>query len=415
MRMLCIGLSAVSLLALTANRADAQGITDNSARPVRSVTLPAARGSYIDPAFGTKIIRVTDARDGRRCTHSYSYWPAFNSDGTRLMIACDDVIRLYRFDPATDTLTPDGTLQGSDGYKVQFDGATWAGGTSAPSTVYALDQRGTRLWRIVVSRRGLSGYTLLKDFAAWAPNRTVQHLTVSDNNDVYTIYTRDRTTGASKDVIVWERSIDRVRVFPKPAGRVINEAHVNRDGTQVLVSYDDLDYALWDFRGGTVRSYSIDSLADNVSGHFDVGRDFIANSDGVNTGICVRTYDATRSTDNIVTYPKLDGRDNWSLHDHVSLRADGEEWVVASTYGGDGSGAPFEDEVFMARTDGGGFVRLAHSRSKEVNSNPVERYYAQPRAVVDRRGRYIVFTSDLGSTSRFDVLIVKVPSAYWPN
>lgn len=413
--MLCIVVVAVSGLALSAKRLDAQGIRDKSVRTVQSVTLPAAGNSYIDPAFGTKIIRVTDARDGTVCTHSYAYWPAFNSDGTRLMLACDNVIRLYRFDRATDRLTPDGTLTGVDGYKVQFDGATWAHSSAAPSTVYAVDKRGTRLWRIVVSKRGLPGYTLLKDFSGWAPNRTVHQLTVSDNNDVYTLYTRDQTTNAPKDVLVWERGIDKVRTFPRPTGRVVNEAHVSRDGNQVLVNYDDGDSALWSFREGTVTSFDLGSVVDNVSGHFDVGRDFMTNSDGVNTGICVRSYDAARSPDNIVTYTRPNGSRNWSLADHVSLRGDGEDWVVASTYAGDGSGAAFEDEIFMARTDGSGFVRLAHSRSKQLNPDPAKRYFAQPRAVVDRFGQYIVFTSDLGSTSRFDVLIVKVPSAYWPN
>lgn len=415
MRMSCISVAVMGAALWMANPVTAQGITDKSVRAVKSVTLPAAGGSYIDPVFGTKIIRVTDARDGIRCTHSYAYWPAFNSDGTRLMIACDDEIRLYRFDPYTDKLTPDGTLRGADGYKVQFDGATWSHSTTAPSTVYAVDSVGTRLWRIVVSRRGLQGYTLLKDFAAWSPGRTVQHLTVSDNGDVYTVYTRDKATRASKDVLVWERSIDKVRVFPKPAGRVINEARVSRDGNHVLVNYDDGDSALWDFRTGLLRSYALDSITDNVSGHFDVGRDFMANSDGVNTGIVVRTYAATRSPDNVVTYTRSDGKKNWSISDHVSLQEHDEEYVTVSTYAGDGSGAAFEDEIFMVRTDGNGFVRLAHTRSKEVNSDPEMRYYAQPRAVMSRDGKYIVFTTDLGSTSRFDVMIVKVPSAYWPQ
>jgi hypothetical protein len=415
MRIICIALAVAATPFIAATRSDAQGLRDKSSRPPPSLTLPAARGSYTDPVFGTKIIRVTDARDGNKCTHAYSYWPAFNSDGTRLMLACDDQIRLYRFDPATDTLTPDGLLRGDDGYKVQFDGATWSQSTSAPSTVYAVDAAGTRLWRIVVSKRGLRGYTLLKDFGPWIPGRTVHHLTVSNGGDVYTVYTRDKATGAPREVLVWERYIDKLRVFPKPSGKVINEAQVNRDGDRVLVNYDDGDCALWDFRNGTVKSYALSSATDNVAGHFDVGRDFIANSDGVNAGIVVRTYGATRSPENVVTYTRPDGRRNWSIADHVSLRAHEEEWVTVSTYAGDGTWAAFEDEIFMARTDGTGFVRLAHTRSRGVNANPDLRYFSQPRAVVDRRGRYIVFTSDLGSTTRFDVLIVKVPSAYWPG
>lgn len=92
-----------------------------------------------------------------------------------------------------------------------------------------------------------------------------------------------------------------------------------------------------------------------------------------------------------------------------------ETFVIGSTYGGDGSWAAFEDEIYLAYTDGSGFVRLAHSRSAQVGPNADRNCYASPRAVVDRLGRYVVYTSDLGSPSHMDVMILRIPEALWPT
>src|SRR5262245_55512282 len=61
--------------------------------------LPRAGGTFVDPTFGTTIMRVTDDTDGKSCHNYYSYWPTFNLDSTRFFVACDNMPRLYRFDP----------------------------------------------------------------------------------------------------------------------------------------------------------------------------------------------------------------------------------------------------------------------------------------------------------------------------
>jgi len=61
--------------------------------------LPRAGGTFLDPAFGSTIMRLTDEVDGTACVNFYSYWPSFNLDSTRLIIRCDADAKLYRFDP----------------------------------------------------------------------------------------------------------------------------------------------------------------------------------------------------------------------------------------------------------------------------------------------------------------------------
>jgi len=50
----------------------------------------------------------------------------------------------------------------------------------------------------------------------------------------------------------------------------------------------------------------------------------------------------------------------------------------------------YEDEIVLARVDASAIYRLAHARSRSMES-----YGAQPHAAISRSGRYVVFTSDM--------------------
>lgn len=50
----------------------------------------------------------------------------------------------------------------------------------------------------------------------------------------------------------------------------------------------------------------------------------------------------------------------------------------------------YEDEIALARVDGGAIYRLAHARSRSA-----EDYWAQPHAAISRDGKYVVFTSNM--------------------
>ncbi len=378
------------------------GLTDLSSHAPPSITLPAAGGSYVDPVFGSKIIRVTDEHAGTHCLHAYSYWPAFNADDTRLLISCDSVPLLYRFDPSTDTVTPDGALYGAGSPHIQFEGASWS--HSDPNVLYAADDGGTRLWSLDVTKRGAAGYTQIVDLAGRIPG-TIQQLTVSDDGDVWSFH-------AGGAAVVWVRGANQVYTDRDPA-KTVNENKIDKAGRVNQINYEDDSFALWDFRAGTKSTFT--QKGDGASGHYDLGRDFIAGNDGIKTGVDVRTYAAPRTASNLVQYLRPNGAENWTIADHVSLREDDEEFVIGSTYGGDGTWSAFENEIFLAYTDGHGFARLGHTRSTGANPDSGWRYYAQPRAVVDRLGHYVVYTSDLGSSSRLDVMILVIPPGRRPS
>ena len=78
-----------------------------SAQSVRTIfpepalpALPAAGGTFRDPVFGTEVMRVTDARDGKLNGTFYPHWPTLNADSTRLLVKRYETgDAVYSFDP----------------------------------------------------------------------------------------------------------------------------------------------------------------------------------------------------------------------------------------------------------------------------------------------------------------------------
>jgi hypothetical protein len=190
-----------------------------------------------------------------------------------------------------------------------------------------------------------------------------------------------------------------------------DESQMSKDGQRVIVPSRDGsgDWRIW-----TPTTGQIDVLPWNATtrsgGHYDGGRTGLVNADNWNGGFLSRVWTSPGdlSPRSFFMFYKPDGKTATNgLPNHVSMRADDESFVVFSTYGTTGTGAPMEKEVVLARTDGSGFVRLGHTRGTRDGD-----YYAEPRAVVDRLGHYVVYTSDLGSATRLDVMILKIPKKF---
>ncbi len=387
------------------------GLNDTASHPPPPITLPAAGGAYVDPVFGTTIVRVTDETRGTHCVHAYSYWPALNADDTRLLLSCDGQPQLYRFDPATLAVRYDRAIDDDGGPRIQFEGATWS--HVDPDLLYALDADGRALLAIDVRR----GTTRTLHSARLAAGEKLAQLSVSDDARVFVATIRAAKGEARRGVFAWDRRTGRALRPPAAcetkAAAAIDEAKVDKRGRVVMINRADDSFTLWDLTSGATQEFSHHVEADAASGHYDLGARFVASGDGWHAGVALRGWDGLRAAHPVLAYEKVDGKQNWAICEHVSLRADAERFVVVSTYCGDGTWAPFEKEILLAFTDGSGFVRLAHTRSDGASPDEGWRYYAQPRAVVDRRGRYVVFTSDLGSPSRTDVMLLVIPERYW--
>lgn len=374
------------MLALAACQAAPVGSTGLESRPPKPVAFPAAGGSFRDPVFGATVIRLTDQVHGRRCVHYYSYAQPWNADETRLLLACDDVPLVYSFDAQLGRARRLGELA----VPIQFEGASWS--KDFPATLYALDRRGPQLVRLNVDTGAV---TVLRDFGAELAGLQLRQLSMSEGGG--TAAFRVGLTAAA----VWARADDQL--FRFPLDDPVNEVQLEKGGAFAVVHLESGAAILWDYRRGRLEPLAI------PTGHWDLGRRYIVNGDGVLTGAQVRDRAAPTFGHNVLQYRRPDGKLNWRIAEHTSLRSDDERWIVVSTYAGDKTWAAFEDEIVLVRPDGSGFLRLAHTFSCECATSSAARYWTQPRATISRDGRWVLWTSDLGSATRTDVLVVRVP------
>lgn len=385
------------------------GIADLRSVPETPVALPPAGSSFVDPDFGTTIIRATDARQAgaAMCTHSYSYVPAFNIDSTRLLLSCDG-LRLYRFDPATDTLVDDGTLVDDQSLSLNWQSAYWSG--TSPDHVYVLGgplgQPSTRLYVVDVTRHDVGRLALVHDFAGlWPGSWDLWQLGRSEDDNLFTFHARG---AGSRKAGAYLRESDMALTFPD-ADFETDETQVDKAGRYVGVvgrGADEYRVAFWDVRAGGV-AFTLGPAAEHrVGGHYDLGSQLMVNGDRYQTGIVRRDWTAPEQPRNILRYTLGDGATaNWTIADHLSMRNADESFLVASTYGPcDPSWPPFQREIIVVRTNGSAFHRVAHTRSTQTADD----YWSEPRASVDHLGRYVVFASDYGS-SQIDVFILKLP------
>jgi hypothetical protein len=356
--------------------------------------LPRAGGTFVDPTFGTTIMRVTDEGDGKSCNNFYSYWQTFNLDSTLFFIACDTNPWLYRFDPngfkilgkqALFDRPPPGA-----GYLSSED-AIWSG--SSANVLYGYT--GLKLYSYDVSTRT---YTLVKDFSAELRAGYLGQMSKSLDDNVFAFTKKD---GNYKPLgyLVWRR--DQNRIVRNANLGDFDEVQVDKSGRYVTVKakFDrTVDVQVIDLQTGNFENLT-DPAPDFSPGHSDNGRQIVVGYDNWNNQFTVRKLSAPHHFQTVIGF----GND-WSQANHVSMLADNEAWCVISNYtAGDAPVGPFRNEILQASTDGTQKVRrLAHHHSVYRD------YWDTPRADISRDGRFIAFTSNWG-TSRRDVFIIKVP------
>jgi hypothetical protein len=101
----------------------------------------------------------------------------------------------------------------------------------------------------------------------------------------------------------------------------------------------------------------------------------------------------------------LDNQPSW----HISYRGSASQpWIALSFFdtrtpgpeffssdgnyqtASTGNWQLYEDEIMLAKVDASKIYRLAHARSRSMES-----YWAQPHAAISRDGKYVIFTSDM--------------------
>jgi hypothetical protein len=370
-------------------------LTDYSVYPEPALpSLPAAGGTFVDPTFGTRIMRLTDPNDGSDCRVEYSYWPTFNVNSTRAKALCVnggvDRTRIWTFDPT-------GFTRGSSILMPMLPQSTdpiWSG--SDPNIIYGHST--TNL--LVAFNVSTQTTTTIKDFSGTVPSGgQLQQMSMSADDNEFAFHVTN-SSGTPVGYIVWKRSTNTLLLNRTESG--IDEVQIDKSGRYLEAGFTSGNNRIWDLQANpptyTDTTWGVDGFFHHDSGH---GTIFTYNGPG--NGVAYRQESAPHSLTALMALSSS------NKTGHMSMRANNEGWGLISNYNNDGSKVayPFDNEIFQVATDGSGDVRrIAHHRSVYND------YYDAPFANISPDGRFVAFSSNWGNASgRRDVFVAMIPAA----
>jgi hypothetical protein len=372
--------------------------TDRGVYPPLPVKLPEPGETFVDPTFGTRILRVTGPQDGPRNQHAYSYWPSFNQDNTHFLIDRSGRPTLYRFDPGELKIlgsrpvfsgrTPDGSTPGWE--DVIFSGRD-------PDLLFC--HSGLKLW---CYRIRTGEYKLVKDFSKELPPGHLHQMSKSLDDHTFG-FSRQDPRYKVVGYLVWKRDADQIVLRQDTEN--LDEIQVDKSGRFCVIKTGRQGKGVVEVRLADLGTGKIEDLVDNgpdyAPGHSDNGHGTVVGADNWQNRVTFRQLATPHQLRTV-----FDLKNDWSQDYHISMLADNEDWVLLSFYVGNNlpSSGVFRGEIVQVATDGSARVRrLAHHRSI------VREYWDSPRATISRDGRFVLFTSNWEGTGQRDVLILEVP------
>jgi WD40-like Beta Propeller Repeat len=391
--------------------------------------LPRAGGKFIDPVFGSEIMRATDEADGPApgLGTYYSHWPTFNSNNTKLLIRKGETGEaiIKTFDPVNFQLRSGYVTLPSSfpaGGSPSWESSIWSG--TDPNLIYTFpnyDDGGMRLYSYNIATKT---FRLIKDFKALARGKDYfKQMYMSADEDVF-CWLQHRVganDGAPIAYVVYKRSIDKVLFHNSALEYVggINEVHVDKSGKWLhivipTVQADGTGTRFLNLQTGQYQA--LRKEIDHPPGHGDLGTETMVGFDNYEGGISIRRLDKARTHKIILLFRTLQGKTDWTFDHHGSMLADDESWETVGTYRDPEINLPsyhlFEDEIMQVSTDGSQRIRrLCHTRTAIDNKTATSGYWATPKPTISKDGRYIAFTSNWEKSGRYDLFIVKVEPA----
>jgi len=390
--------------------------------------LPRAGGTFIDPVFGSEIMRATDEADGPApgLGTYYSHWPTFNSNNTRLLIrkgeSGEAIVK--RFDPMNFRLSPGYmTLPSSlpAGGGPQWESAIWS--NRDPNLIYTFPlfhDGGMKLYTYDIVKKS---FRLIKDFQSLVGGKDyLKQMYMSADEDVFCwLHHRVGNEGEPIAYIVYQRSTDKV-LYHNPASAYvggINEVHVDKSGKwlHIVIPTKQADGTSTRFLNlRTGRYQLLKREVDHPPGHGDMGTETMIGSDGYLAGISFRNLNNVHSYYQVLTFKTAGGVVDWTNEFHGSMLADNEDWMTIGTYDEPDNKLPdsglFEDEIMQIALDGSQRIRrICHTRCAIDNRGSATGYGAMPKPTISKDGRFIAFTSNWENSGRYDLFIAKIDPA----
>lgn len=392
-------------------------VTDKAAHPPASSPRPAKGAAFKDPAFGARVIRITDVQadfGAKIIKPLYPTVPAWNADESRLLLwvrgkghALFDG-RSYQFISLLQ-------VQPSDIEQLYWD-------PQDPDVLwynYAWEMGGRSL-------RQLTRYQV----------STGQRSVVYDYPDAGKPRAFDVDNGGDPQYPSWDMKLWGVRLEMSKASekfslnldhrhdrqpRVTEGQRVINDGPTPQACPSGRCMWAPDREGSrlvdpktlqTVKRLRLQGYEHGNLGMNAAGQDFFAavQFDNQPNGTLVvenlQTGEVKALIGPSTGYPYPPTSTHLSA---VAFKAPG--WVAVSAVGKPGRGRPLDQEVMLAHVDSGKVCRVAHHHSyaKEGQWG----YWAEPHITISPSGTRMVFASDWQNSDAVDVYVVELP-AYRP-
>ena len=363
--------------------------------------LPAAGGTFIDPAYNTRILRVTDAADGAFCGTVYSYWPTFNADSTRLMAACTVHVQtwyeyyavFYKINPSNLKLSGKTVLSGN------YASGIWSG--LKPDTMLVLNSAlPTGFSELNVASGTL---TPIKDIGTMLPGEYIWQWHRSIDDDVFSWTRRSLKDYSQIGYAVWRRSTNTLLL--SVANTVFDEVQLDKSGRYLVVKQPFGSAAANQIEGeiidlSTGKKTSLINCAPGFNlGHSDNGTGIQVGGENCTPSFRIRSLANPEPSTVILTR-------QWSgTESHFSMLRDNESQVLVSFFGGSD---PLSGELVLLTVAGSQTITHICKHYSTWRS-----YYDSPRANISRKGDLAAFTSNWGNPDgRRDLFVADIRNSH---
>jgi len=369
-----------------------------------ALSLPSVGKTFTDPAFGTKLRRLTDAANGNRDRHVYSQLQAFNKDNSLVLMdnsqnylirEVESLKTIYAFDfliyaPRWNPLHKEEMIYFTD---------------------LATEPTEVELEKVNVVTGVKTKYNFPRNTYRWvSPGRAISYEEISRDGRWLTLFVQKRSNDRMVFVLFdlinnkIERELDLAGrcsdinpnwVAPSPLkGDIVIQWNPDGEGACNGVEVYGRTTGLYQGHVGSHR------------GHSDQGIDELGNEIYVTYGfrnslfITVTKFPGSASFKN--SYDKIILDPGWGHFSHLSCQGPKGVCVVTADTNTDApvaGGEPLDKEIYLVYTSGraeegnnaGAKVRrLAHHRSSNCD------YYHEPQASISADGSYVIFASDNG-------------------
>jgi hypothetical protein len=381
-------------------------------------TVPARGQSFVDPVFGCTIKRITNGSleealwDGKAPSlmNFYSTLSAINASDTLLLITDNGGLWRIR-DTNGNIVVPMANMPNFNGHPV------W---DAANGNVFYYTTSDNTLYKATISGSSVNS-TALHTFTEYSGIVSPDAGDLSQDGDHIGLV--GLNPNSTMDIFVWSLSQQiKTSVYTTACTAsglggqpgCLHKMQLSADNRLTIEFNNDgsspeQGLRLW--TGSTLVH-----LQDKTS-HYDTGYDL--NGNPIFSG-----------NDNSVTLPGITSpcSNQWSLevrqinniqsaicllenppYWHISYRGSASQpWIALSFFDTRTPGPEFfttnsnyqtpsasnwqlyEDEIILAKVDASATYRLAHARSRSMES-----YWAQPHASISRDGKYVIFTSNM--------------------